>query len=68
MSYPKYRATLEDGDTTRERPLTIYGEDLREIERWAEVVLKSALDCGAVYVFQSIEQQIKLIPKPKAAK
>jgi hypothetical protein len=30
---PKYRATLEDGDTSRERPLTIYGDSMEEIEK-----------------------------------
>jgi hypothetical protein len=61
----KYRATLCDGDTTRERPLTIYGNSLEEIERWAEQVIPKALDGGAVNVYQNIEQHVKLIPKKR---
>ena len=62
---PRYRATLDDGDATRERPLTIYGESLEEIERWAGEVLKKALDGGVVNVYMTVEQHVKMIPKPK---
>ena len=62
---PRYRATLHDGDTSRERPLTIYGNILEEIERWAAEVLKGALDGAGVNVYQLVEQHVKLIPKPR---
>jgi hypothetical protein len=61
---PKYRATLEDGDTSRERPLTIYGDSMEEIEKWAAAVLPGALQGGAVNVYQTVEQHVKMIPKP----
>lgn len=64
---PRYRASLIDGDTSRERPLTIYGESLSEIERWAGQVLPGALEGGRVDVFEVREVIVKSIPKePKA--
>jgi hypothetical protein len=54
---------LDDGDTTRERPLTIYGNSMQEIEAWATQVLPKALEGGAVNVYQMIEQHVKMIPK-----
>lgn len=61
---PRYRAILADGDTTRERPLQIFGESIEELERWALKVLKDAPDGAAVSVYQTVEQYVKLIPKP----
>jgi hypothetical protein len=62
---PKYRAILDDGDTTRERPLEIFGNDLSEIRRWAGVVLLKALDGGSVNIYQTIEQHVEIILKKR---
>ena len=63
----RYRALLVDlGDTTAERPVQIFGNDRAEIDRWAEQVLSKAVaDNAAVMVYQTIETQVGLIPKPK---
>jgi len=65
MSNLNYRAVLEDGDASRERPLQILGNSLEQIEEWAKKVLNTAIDGAVVNVFQTIETQIKIIPKPK---
>ena len=63
----KYRARLFDpGNANAERPLEIFGNSLVEIERWAGEVLRNAVaPNAAVNVYQSIEQQIKILLKPK---
>jgi hypothetical protein len=64
----RYRATLDDGDQTRERPLTIYGNSLEAIHEWAGAVLAKALDGAAVNVYLTVEQHVEMIPKPKEPK
>jgi hypothetical protein len=68
MISPHFRAILNDGDATRERPLQIYGNDLAEIRRWAAIVLETALPGAAVNVYQSVEQHVELIPKKREPK
>jgi hypothetical protein len=68
MISPQFRAILNDGDATRERPLQIYGNDLAEIRRWASVVLETALPGAGVDVYQSVEQHVELIPKKQESK
>lgn len=51
----KFRATLADADKTRERPVTIYGNSLEEIQRWAQEVLKTATEPAGVLVYQTME-------------
>jgi len=62
----KFRAVLVDSDTTRERPIVIYSNSFEETKRWANEVLKVSTDeNAAVNVFQSIEQHVLIIRKPK---
>jgi len=62
----KFRAVLVDSDSTRERPVVIYSNSFEETKRWANEVLKLSTDeKAAVNVFQSIEQHIAIIRKPK---
>jgi hypothetical protein len=63
----RYRAILFDsGNTTQERPIQIFGNDRAKLEEWAEVVLKTAVSPNAgVLIYQTIEQQVGLIPKRK---
>jgi hypothetical protein len=63
-----FRATLEDGDPKRERPLTTYHPTIEAARAWAKLVLPGALDGAAVAVFQTLEQQVELIPKNKPEK
>jgi hypothetical protein len=63
----RYRAILIDsGNTTQERPVQIFGNDRAKIDEWAQAVLNAAVSPDAVvWVYQTIEQQIALIPKRK---
>jgi hypothetical protein len=62
----RYRAVLEDGDATRERPLVIFGNDIAQLRRWAALVLPKAIDGAVVNIYQSVEQHVEMIPKAKA--
>jgi hypothetical protein len=61
----KYRAVLNDaGATNQERPVQIMGNHKGEIDRWAALVLATAVSKGAsVTVYETIEQQCGLILK-----
>ena len=61
----RYRAILIDtGNTAQERPVQIFGNDRAKINEWATAVLATAISPDAVvWVYQTIEQQIALIPK-----
>jgi len=61
----KYRATLDDGDTTRERALTIHSNTLKDVREWADLVLAKAKNGGVVNVYMTVEQHIEMIPKPR---
>jgi hypothetical protein len=63
----RYRALLIDpGNTTQERPVQIFGNDRTEIDRWAANVLRQAVSLDAVVnVYQTVEQHIAIIRKPK---
>jgi hypothetical protein len=63
----RYRAILIDtGNTTQERPLQIFGNDRAIIDDWANKVLAAAISPDAVvWVYQTIEQQVALVTKPK---
>jgi hypothetical protein len=63
----KYRATLTDNDASRERSLTIHGNSMPEIERWAATVLETAIEGAAVNVFALEERHVKMIPKKAKA-
>jgi hypothetical protein len=63
----RYRAILIDaGNTTQERPLQIFGNDRAVVDDWANKVIQSAISPDAVvWIYQTIEQQVALIVKPK---
>ena len=61
----KYHAQLIDTATNTERPVGIYGNDLPEIERWAQAVLATAHREAVVYVYQTHETPLKVIQKPE---
>jgi hypothetical protein len=63
----RYRAILIDpGNTAQERPIQVFANDRKNIDEWAAKVLQSAISPGAVvWVYQTIETQVGLIPKPK---
>jgi hypothetical protein len=63
----RYRAILIDsGNTTQERPVQIFGNDRSIIDDWAKAVLATAVSPEAVvWVYQTVEQQVALIVKPK---
>jgi hypothetical protein len=66
----QYRARLIDpGNANSERPLEIFGSDRKEIDEWAEKVLAKAVsERAAVMIWQTIETQVGLIPKPRPEK
>lgn len=66
----RYRAILNDpGNATAERPTQTYGNSRTEIDRWAQIVLNSAVaPNAAVSVFETFEQQVAIIVKPKPEK
>jgi hypothetical protein len=63
----KYRAILIDpGNTAQERPLQIFGNDLPELKNWAAKVLRTAVSpLAVVNIYQTLEQHIAMICKPK---
>jgi hypothetical protein len=63
----RYRAVLVDpGAITQERPIQIFGNDRREIDRWAGEVLRKAVSSeAAVKVYETAEREIGLIVKPR---
>lgn len=65
----KYRAVLIDpGNTTADRPQQIYGMDYRELQSWAKLVIAKAVSPDAfVSIYETREELIQLIHKPKAA-
>lgn len=67
MNSLQFRARLIDpGDKLAERPKEIYATTRAEIDRWAAEVLKKAVsETAAVNVYQSVEQHVALITKPK---
>jgi hypothetical protein len=61
----KYRAKLLEPNTEREKPLQVFGDGYQEISRWAELVLETAPPDSVVCIYETVEQQIALIPKPR---
>ena len=63
----RFRAILIDpGNINQERPVQIFGNDRTEIDRWAAKVLSQAVSPDAtVIIYQTVEQQVAMIRKPK---
>jgi hypothetical protein len=60
-----YRAVLIDPESQKEKPVQVLGNHYVEIRRWAAEVLKTAGADSVVNVYQTIEQHIAIIAKPK---
>jgi hypothetical protein len=59
----RFRATVEDDDTTRERSLTTY-HPTREVARaWANLIMPKVLDGGQVLIFETTEVHVESIGK-----
>jgi len=67
MNTLQFRARLIDpGNANAERPLEIFGSDRKEIDDWAGKVLANAVsENAAVMIYQTVETQVALIPKPR---
>jgi len=63
MISPPFRAILADSDTSRERPLQIYGSDINIVRDWAYSVLAASQEGAAVTIYQTIEQAVELVTK-----
>jgi hypothetical protein len=61
-----YRAVLVDPWVKAGRPVQIFGNHYVEIMRWSREVLKTAGEGAVVNVYQTMEQHIAILPKPKA--
>lgn len=62
----RYRAVLVDRDAKQERPVQILTNSRPSADEWAAMQLeKAASPDAAVLVYQTVEQQIAIIQKPK---
>lgn len=65
---PQFRAVLIDpGNKLQERAVQIFATSMKDVELWTAFVLPAAVDPNAVVqVWQTVEQQAKLITKKQA--
>lgn len=67
MNSLQFRAILIDpGNASQERPLQIYATSRKEVDKWADGVLASAVaQNAAVQVYQTVETQVAMLLKPR---
>ena len=61
-----YRALLNDPGAQHERPVQVFGNSRSVIDEWTQLQLAKAIaPNAAVTIYQTVEQQIAIVLKPK---